>query len=405
MVVVGIDWSEEQHEVEVMAESGQHLRSLQVAHGVDGLTKLQATIAEFTTDPDEVVVGVESDHGLLVNALVASGYTVYPINPLTAARYRDRHSLAGNKSDRRDAVMLANVVRTDRHQLRPLRGDSEQALEIRARARAHLRAVQLQNQLRNQLRSRLLEFYPAVLPLLAADDLRDALAVLAIAPSPAMGRGLSRSKLESALRRDGRQRNVPKRGEEIQTLLRAPQLDLQQPRLVSAYADEVSALTRLLLQVRAELAGLEAQLSQAFRSHPDAKIFFSFTGLADILGARVLGESGDDPTRYADASARRNYSGNPPVTRASGKKKEVTRRVARNRRLANATFCWAESAVRHSPGARQLYQRLRHRGQTHNMATRVIANRLVGMLHACLRDRTPYDEQRAWSRTIAKYAA
>ena len=405
MIFVGIDWSEEQHEVEVMAESGQRLRSLRIGHGVEGVTTLQATIAEFATDPAVVMVGVESDHGLLVNVLVASGYAVYPINPLTAARYRDRHSLAGNKSDRRDAVMLPNVVRTDRHQLRPLRGDSEQALEIRARARAHWRAVQLQNQLRNQLRSRLVEFYPAVLPLVAAVDLRDALAVLTVAPAPAMGRGLSLSKLESTLRRHGRQRNVTRRAQEIQAWLRSPHLDLQQPRLISAYADEVAGLTRLLLQVRQELTQWEAQLSAAFRSHPDAKIFFSFTGLADILGARVLGESGDDPTRYADATARRNYSGNPPVTRASGKKREVRRRVARNRRLANATFCWAESAVRHSPGARRTYQRLRRRGQTHNMATRVIANKLVGMLHACLRDRTNYDEQRAWSANLNEAAA
>jgi transposase/transposase IS116/IS110/IS902 family protein len=405
VIFVGIDWSEEQHEVEVMAESGERLRSLRIAQGVEGLTRLHETIAEVTADPADVVVGVESDHGLLVNALVASGYTVYPINPLTAARARDRHSLARNKSDRRDAVMLANVVRTDRHQLRALRGDSEQALEIRARARAHLRAIQLQGQLRNQLRSRLLEFYPAVLPVLAADDLRDALAVLAVAPSPAMGRRLSRSKLAATLRRHGRQRNVETRAQEIQTLLRAPQLELVQPRLIAAYADEVSALTRLLLEVRREVAGLEAQLTAAFRAHPDVKIFLSFTGLADILGARVLGESGDDPARYADASARRNDSGNPPVTRASGKKKEVLRRVARNRRLANATFCWAESAVRYSPGARELYRRLRTRGKTHNMATRVIANKLVGMLHACLRDRTLYDEARAWSASFSQRAA
>lgn len=404
MIFVGIDWSEEHHDVEVMAESGQRLRSLRIAHGVDGLSRLQAAVAELAADPSEVVVGIEADHGLLVNVLVASGYAVYPINPLTAARYRDRHSLAGNKSDRRDAAMLANAVRTDRQQLRPLRGDTEQALEIRARARAHFRAIQLQNQLRNQLRSRLLEFYPVVVPLLS-DDLRDALAVLSVAPTPAIGRTLSLSKLESSLRRQGRQRHVATRAQAIQTALRSPQLDLQQPRLMSAYADEVSSLTRLLVQVGRELAALETQLSVAFRAHPDVKIFLSFTGLADILGARVLGESGDDPTRYADASARRNYSGNPPVTRASGKKREVTRRVARNRRLANATFCWAESAVRHSPGARRLYQRLRGRGQTHNMATRVIANRLVGMLHACLRDHTAYDEARAWHRELQQSAA
>jgi len=404
VIFVGIDWSEAHHDVEVIAESGQPLRSLRIPHGVEGLTKLQETIAELATEPSEVVVGIESDHGLLVNVLVASSYAVYPINPLTAARYRDRHSLAGNKSDRRDAVMLANVVRTDRQQLRALRGDSEQALEIRARARAHARAIQLQTQLRNQLRSRLLEFYPALVPLLSA-DLRDALAVLSVAPAPALGQRLSRSKLEATLRRHGRERHLSRRTQEIQALLRAPQLELQQPRLVSAYTDEVAGLTRLLLQVGQELAQWEAQLMTAFRAHPDVKIFLSFTGLADILGARVLGESGDDPTRYADASARRNYSGNPPVTRASGKKKLVRRRVARNRRLANATFCWAKSAVVHSPGARQAYRRLRSRGQSHNMATRAIANKLVGLLHACLRDRSVYDEARAWPQRITVNAA
>ncbi|HYS29312.1 MAG TPA: IS110 family transposase [Candidatus Limnocylindria bacterium] len=405
MIFVGIDWSELQHEVEVMAASGQRLRSLRIVHGVEGLAKLQETISEFASEPREVVVGVEADHGLLVNALVGSGYLVYPINPLTAARYRDRHSLAGNKSDRRDARMLANVVRTDRHQLRPLAGDSEPALEIRARARAHLRAIRLQGQLRNQLRSLLLEFYPAVVPLLAADDIRDALAVLAVAPTPARGRGLSLSKLEATLRRHGRQRSLTTRAQDIQARLRAPQLDLQRPRLIAAHGDEVASLTRVLLQVRQELAQLEAQMAAAFRGHPDAKIFLSCTGLADILGARVLGESGDDPTRYADATARRNYSGPAPVTRASGKKREVTCRVARNRRLADATFCWAESAVRHSLGARDFYRQLRRRGQPHNQAIRVIAYKLVGKLHACLRDRTLFDEQRAWSADLSQRAA
>ncbi len=405
MIFVGIDWSENQHEVEVMSESGQRLRSLRIGHGVAGLAKLQETIAEFVSDPGEVMVGVESDHGLLVNALVGSGYQVFPINPLTAARSRDRHSLARAKSDRQDAVMLANVVRTDHQQLRPLKGDSEPALEIRARARAHWRAIQLQSRLRNQLRSGLLEFYPAVVPLLAADDIRDALAVLSVAPTPAQGRRLSRSQLEATLRRQGRQRNVASRAQEIQALLRAPQLDLRQPRLIAAHGAEVASLTRILIQVRQELAQLEADLAAAFRVHPDAQILLSFTGLADVLGARVLGESGDDPARYADASARRNYSGNAPVTRASGKWREVTRRLARNRRLATAAFCWAESAVRHSPGARRCYQRLRSRGQTHNEATRVIANKLVGLLHACLRDRTRYEEQRAWSMALTQSAA
>src|ERR1700737_2742659 len=391
MVFVGIDWAEKQHDVELISESGQRLRSLRISHGVQGLTKLQETISEFASESSQGVVGIESDHGLLVNVVVGSGYPVYPVNPKVAARYRDRQSPGGSKSDARDAEMLANLVRTDRHRHRPLAGDSDHGLEIRARARAHLRAVRVMLRMRNQLRSLLLEFYPAVLPLLAEDDIRDALAILSVAPNPLLGRGLSRSKIESTLRRHGRQRNLETRAIKIQELLRGPQLELNQPRLVSAHSDETASLVRRLLQARQEVALLEEQLGPTFRDHPDADIYLSFPGLADVLGARVLGESGDDPARYLDARSRRNYAGNSPVTRASGKKREVRRRVVRNRRLADATFCWAQSAINVSPGARQLYERLRARGKHHNEALRVVANKLVGILHACLRDRRLYD--------------
>ncbi len=405
MVFIGIDWAEERHDIELISESGQRLRSLSIGHGVEGVSKLQQAIAEFASQPSQVVVGIESDHGLLVSALVASGYTVYPVNPKVANRYRDRQSPAGSKSDAGDAEMLAELVRTDRHRHRPMAGDSQEGLEIGARARAHLRAIRGALRLRNQLRSLLLEFYPAVLPLLAEDDIRDALAILSVAPNPARGRALSRSKIESSLRRHGRQRNLAHRAEQIQQLLQAPQLELKLPKLVSAHSDEVASLVRRLIQARQEVALLEAQLAAAFREHPDAAIHLSFPGLAEILGARVLGESGDDPTRYPDAKARRNYAGNSPVTRASGRKREVKRRVARNRRLADATFCWAESATNVSPGARRLYDQLRARGKHHNEAIRVVANKLVGMLHACLRDRCLYDEETAWRPRLTQEAA
>ena len=405
MVFVGIDWSEKEHDVELSSETGQRLRRLRIRHGVEGLTKLQETISEFASQPSQVVVAIESDHGLLVNALVASGYAVYPINPLVAARYRERHSVSGAKSDRRDAEMLANLVRTDRHQHRPLAGDSEIGQEVRVRARAHLRAIRLLIRQRNQLRSLLSEYYPALLPLLSADDIRDALAVLAVAPNPFLGRQLSLSKLRSTLGRHGRQRNLEAKAAEIQALLRAPQLELPQPRVVAAYSDEVASLVRRLLQARAEVAELEKQLAAAFRGHPDAEIYLSLPGLAYVLGARVMGESGDDPTRYANARARRNYAGNAPITRASGKKKQVTRRVVRNRRLADATFRWAESALTASPGARRFYDQLKARGNPHNTAIRKVANRLVGFLHACLQKHELYDETRAWPTAVIRDAA
>jgi transposase len=405
MVFVGIDWSEEWHDVELQSESGKRLRSLRVGHGVEGLTQLQASIAEFTDDPEQVIVAVESSHGLLVQALVAGGYVVYDINPLVAARYRERHSLAGAKSDPRDAEMLANLVRTDRHKFRRLAGDSERALEIRARARAHLRASRDKVRLRNQLRSLLLEYYPATASLLGEDDLQDALAILSIAPGPELGRRLSLSKLESTLRRHGRQREVPQRAARLQQRLRESQLELGLPLVVSALADEATSLSRRLLQMQQEIAWLEEQLAAAFRLHPDAEIYLSFTGLADVLGARVLGESGDDPARYANARARRNYAASSPVTKASGRHREVHRRVARNRRLADATFLWAERAIQNSPGARSYFDKLIASGHGHNEAVRATANKLIGFLHACLRDHQPYDELKAWTSQQLKTAA
>jgi hypothetical protein len=125
----------------------------------------------------------------------------------------------------------------------------------------------------------------------------------------------------------------------------------------------------------------------------------SLPGLGVVLGARVVAEFGDDPTRYANPKARKNYAGTAPITRASGKRQVVVARLARNRRLADACYLWAFSALTASPGARACYDRLRAAGTTHQQALRALANRLVGVLHGCLRHRTTYNELQAWPAT------
>lgn len=397
MIFVGIDWSESHHDVEVQAGSGKVLKQLRINADVGGLTRLHETLSELAEEPSQVVIGIESNHGLLLNALVASGYRLYSINPLTSARAREGESPGRSKSDRSDAHLLANLVRTKRQDLRPLAGDSEQAQAVQIRARSHVRAIRVQQRLRNQLRSALAKFYAGVLPLLGEDeDLRDALAVLSAAPNPERGRRLSLNKLQSTLGRHGRQRNLARKAAQIQAWLRAPQLELNSPRLIAAYSDEVSYLVRTLLQIRAEITQLQQQLAADFREHPDAEIYLSLPGLADVLGARVLGESGDDPTRYVNARARKNYAGSAPITQRSGKRKLVSRRIARNRLLADACFMWANAALHASPGAQRYYDQLRARGKTHNEAVRTVANRLVGILHGCLTRRCLYQEAIAW---------
>ena len=145
-----------------------------------------------------------------------------------------------------------------------------------------------------------------------------------------------------------------------------------------------------------QITVLQGQVEAYFGQHPAAEIYRSQPGLGEILGARVLGEFGDDPHRYTDARARKNYAGTSPITRASGRKKTVLARYARNRRLADAVHQQAFCALSTSPGARAYYDTLRARGTSHHGALRQLGNRLVGILHGCLKTGRPYDEHTAW---------
>jgi transposase len=318
------------------------------------------------------------------------------INPMSTARYRQRYSTSGAKSDPGDAKVLADLARTDGHLHRPIAGDSELGEAIKVLARGHQSLIWARQRQANQLRSTLREFYPAALE--AFDEIggRDALAVLVVAPTPALGRQLSRAKIAAALRRGGRQRRVDERAVEIQTVLRSKQLEA--PTLIAdAMNSTVSAIVAVLIELNAQIAKLETTLAQRFDQHPDAKIIRSLPGLGMTLGARVLGEFGDDPNRYADAKSRKNYSGMSPITRASGKHHVVLARYARNKRLSDACYLWAFAALNASPGARRHYDQHRANGHTHNQALRALANRLVGILHGCLTHNAPYDEHIAWA--------
>jgi len=403
-IFVGIDWAEAHHDVCVLDPDGRVLATRRVEEGLAGVAALHVLLGEHAERADEVVVGIETDRGLLVTALVAAGYRVYAINPLAASRYRERHTTSRAKSDRGDAKVLADLVRTDRHNHRPVAPDSELLAAIKVLARAHQSLIWTRQRQLNALRSALREFYPGALAAFAELGHPDALAVLATAPDPERGRHLSRAQLVAALRRGGRRRNLERRAGEIQTALRAPQLAA--PALVAeAHAASVAALVAVIGTLSAEIAALESRLTERFEQHPDAAILRSQPGLGSILGARVLAEFGDAPNRYADAKARRNYAGTAPITRASGTSRAVVARLARNKRLFDACYQWALCALTASPGARAYFDAHNPGPHTAKVARRKLANKLVGILHGCLAHQTRYDEQLAWPRSVEEIAA
>ncbi len=394
----GDDWAEDHHDIEVMDGSGKVLARRRLPEGMAGMARLHELVGGLLgedADDGEVLVGIETDHGPWVAALVAAGYRVFPVNPQQSARFRVRHGVSGAKSDAGDAHVLADMVRTDSHQLREAAGDSPEAAGIKVLARAHKTMIWNRTREVQRLRHQLLQYFPAALEAFSDLDAPDVLEMLAKAPDPRQARSLTRAQVSAAMKRAGR-RDIHGKATAVLAALRSEQLG-QPPVLAAAYAATVRSLIALIATLNEQVRLLEEQVKDHFGRHPDAEIICSQPGMGMILGARVLAEFGDDPARYHDGKARKNYAATSPITRASGKRKVVAARYVHNDRLVDALNAQAFSALTASPGARACYDQLRARGIGHNDALRRLANRLVGILHGCLKTRTLYDEDTAWS--------
>lgn len=396
MIFVGDDWAEAHHDVHVMDRNGKRLAAQRFGEGVEGISRFHGLVAGLVPDPSEVAVGIETDRGLWPQALLGAGYRVYVVNPLVMARYRKVHHLAGTKSDRADAEDLANLVRTDRHQLRLAAVDTGLAEGIKILARAHQNLIWERTRHTNRLRSALREYYPGALAAFSDLDHQDTVAVLERAPTPQQGRTLSITQIKVVLVRGGRKRNIDTRATQIQAALRGAQLETSQ-QVAAAFGATTRATVGVIGVLNTQIKELATELGTHFDKHPDAGIYLSQPGLGVVLGARVLAEFGDDPNRYFDAKARKNYAGSSPITRASGTTRVVSARWVRNRRLGDAINKWAFSSLTASDGARRFYDQKRAGGNTHNQALRALGNRLVGLLHGCLKNHTQYNEHTAWA--------
>jgi transposase len=398
-VFCGIDWAEDHHDIALVDRDGGLLARLRITDDAAGLARLLELLAGHGDGPeDPVPVAIETPRGLLVACLRATGRNVYPVNPMAVARYRDRHSAAGRKSDRGDAVVLANVLRTDMHAHRPLPADSELAQAVAVLARAQQDAVWDRVTAHNKLRSHLRQYYPGFLAAFAAAKggiMRpEARAVLAAAPTPADAAKLTLAQLRALLRKAGRSRGIDAEAQRLRDALRQPQMR-QLPLVEQAMGRQSLALLRQLDAACASANDLEAATVESFNQHPDAGIITSFPGIGALTGARVLAETGDDRSRFKDARGLKAYAGAAPITRASGKSRSVTRRHVKNSRLAAAGYIWAFSAITASPGARAHYDRRRDAGDRHAAAQRNLFSRLLGCLHHCLATGQHYDESAA----------
>lgn len=397
----GIDWGESRHDVAIIDQTGTVVSRTKIATDATGFTDLLSLLAEAGDDGDDPIpVAIETDRGLLVAGLRATGRAVYPLNPLAASRYRARHQVSGAKSDAADAVLLANILRTDAAAHRPLPADTELVQAIRVLARGQQDAVWGRQKLGNQIRSLLKDFYPAALDAFSSLpngglSRPEARTILAAAPTPAKAAKLTRAKLRTLLVKAGRQRGINDEVDRLFPILRTEQL--RQPTVVE---DAMGIqLVALLVQFDAACQAsddLEVAAREHFERHPDAAVIHSFPGMGTLVGARVLAEIGDDRTRFADARSLKAFAGSAPVTRSSGKKTVITYRRIKNNRLASAGSIWALAALKSSPGAKRHFQARRERGDWNRQAQRHLFNKFLGQLHYCLNNSASYDETHAF---------
>ena len=397
----GIDWATDHHDVAVVDDDGRVVARGRVGNDAAGFAQLLTLLAEAGDSPDDPIpVGIETDRGLWVAALRETGRVIYPINPLAASRYRARYAVSGAKSDATDAVLLANIVRTDADAHRPLPADTELAQTIRVLARAQQDAVWARQQIANQIRDLLGEFYPAALVAFAelpsgGLTRADARTILAAAPTPAQAAKLTPARLRRLLVKASRRRELDRDVARLRQIFTDTYLH-QPPMVENAMGIQLGALLRQLEAACAAVEELAEAAIAHFEQHPDAAIITSFPGLGNLAGARVLAEIGDDRARFADARGLKAFAGSAPITRASGKKTVVLHRHIKNRRLAAVGSIWALASLRSSPGARRHFDARRAAGDWNRQAQRHLFNKFLGQLHHCLQTGQLYNEHRAF---------
>ncbi len=392
----GIDWATDAHAVCVVDDHGRVIVEFEVAHTADGLGDLCRRIERAGARR----AAIERPDGPVVDALLAAGLEVVVVASRSVKALRERYGTSGNKSDRSDAYVLADALRTDGHRWRSLEPDSPATVTLRTHVRARKDLVETRVAVANQLRAHLRIVFPGAVGVFRDLDSPISLRFLERFPSATRAAWLSEKRLGAWLRANG-------------YCGRKSPADLH-ARLVAAPAgiegDARGAITlayvTVLKTLRAQIDELNTRLDELLDAHPDAAIFRSLPRCATIRAATLLAEIGDCRARFPDAEALSCLAGVAPSTRASGRHRAVTFRFSSDKKLRDALCDFAGDSWRGNVWAEQRYRQLRASGKTHPHAERILARSWAHIIWRCWTDRMPYDEAKhtALQRLICEAA-
>lgn len=389
-IYVGVDWADDHHDVYVTDDSAAPLDNFSIPHSYGGMERLRNRLGKFSSNPENVLVAVESHQGLLVYALLEAAYQVYPINPKAMDRYRDRYRMSSSKSDPKDAMVLANILRTDLHLYKPLPKETAVDARLRQLTRAHKSLVQLKVKLLNQLTVQLKSYYPVALQLFSKLDQEITLAFLQRYPTPEEAAVASLEELREFFHKQGYSRHyrVPFVYESLhQPALRAPR------EMEEIHQIIVLSLVAMLRSLLVEIGKLAKEIGKEFKQNPAQEIFSSLpTG--EITAARLNGKLGSDGSRYPTREYVQTSAGTAPVTRRSGKTIVVHFRWQCNKNLRSAFQDLARESVKRCVWAREYFAGQIRLGHKPSRAYRALANRWAAILWKMLQEKQCFDQSR-----------
>lgn len=405
-IFAGVDWASEEHTMSILDASRNEIENKAYPHSGAGLNQLADRLSALSKgDPSTVAIGIETPHGAVVETLVERGFAVFSLNPKQMDRFRDRHCVSGAKDDRRDAYVIADAVATDMKKFHRVRLSGPQLIRLRQLCRSTEDIKQNQNQACNQLRDLLNRYFPQMLALCTGVNEPWFWDLLEKAPLPKQAAALSASKIQKILTAH-RIRRID--GHKVREALQVPALHLAPGGAEAASEHVLVLLPQLRLyhdlrkhnESRIEAVLEEMGSDENLAEHRDVNILRSLPGVGQCIAATMLAEA-SQALAERDYHALRSYAGVAPVTRRSGKGKSVVMRKACNQRLRNAFYHWARVSVQHDPRSNLHYANLRAKGHSHGRATRGVADRLLSMLFAMLRNGTVYDPERRYPTVAA----
>lgn len=387
MYHVGVDWADDHHDIYIIDDEGKKVDSFQIAHDFEGMTSFRNRVLKLPASKEQILFAIETPKNLLVDFLLDEGYTVYTINPKSVDRYRDRYRVSAARDDTFDAMVIANIIRTDRDKHRAIIPNSLLARELKILTRDEQRLIRLKTRLINQIRACLKEYYPVALELFSEIDI--AVTVDFLLKYPAHSR-ITVNKLEKFLRQH-RHSGAVKKAKEIHEKLAAPQMFVEE-FTARAKSRLLITLVEQLKSLRSQLDEYQKEISLLFDQHPDSNIFKSLPGSGDKSGPRLLAEMGDNRERYSDRSELQCIAGTAPITDKSGKMKHVRMRFARNKTFHNVVYQFAFVSLQKSVWARKFYDAQKAKGKTHTKALRALGNKWLKIIFKLWKDENVYNE-------------